>query len=128
MILSKISIENHGNFNSHENGFELEPLYGRSGTVLKLLNRANKPLLPKGELKYRLFLRLTEIGKHRVSVIASCACTNNVMECEGPQYLEAPATPGFGGQGGLGSGPKYRTSIISFQVRIDLYLISAYFK
>lgn len=121
IILSKISSQNHENHEkTHENGFELEPLYGRSGTVLKLLNKGNTPLLPGNELKYNLFLRLTETGKHRVSVIASCVCLKNDLESVGPQYPEAPTTPGYGGQGqgGPGSSSKHRTSIISFQVRI----------
>lgn len=128
IILSKISSQNHENSQSqtHGNGFELEPLYGRSGTVLKLLNKGETPLLPGHELKYDLFLRLTETGKHRVSVIASCVCLKNDLESVGPQYPEAPTTPGYGGQGsgqgqgqgGPGLSPKHRTSIISFQVRM----------
>lgn len=130
IILSKITGENHENTQKHEDGFELEPLYGRSGTVLKLLNKGNTPLLPGNELKYNLFLRLTETGKHRVSVIASCVCLKNDLESVGPQYPEAPTTPGYGGQGqgqgGPGSSSKNRTSIISFQVRIKKYLVFMY--
>ena len=129
IILSKIPSENHENFQTqtHENGFELVPLYGRSGTVLKLLNKGKTPLLPGNELKYNLFLRLSETGKHRVSVIASCVCSKDDLESMGPQYPEAPTTPGYGGQGqgqgqgGPGLSPKHRTSIISFQVRIKEY-------
>ena len=120
IILSKVTTENHRNNQVSDNGFELEPLYGRSGTVLKLLSTDNQPLLPGCEVKYRFFLRLTEIGKHRVSVIASCVCKNSGLESEGPQSHEAPTTPGFGVQGGQGLGPKHRTSIISFQVRIRI--------
>lgn len=122
IILSKITTENHGNNQTYDNGFELEPLYGRSGTVLKLLSTDNQPLLPGCEVKYRFFLRLTEIEKHRVSVIASCVCKNSGLESGGPQSHEAPTTPGFGGQGGQGLGPIPRTSIISFQVRIRIWL------
>lgn len=118
IILSKITPENHENNKTHDNGFELEPLYGRSGTVLKLLNTDNTPLLPGNEVKYRFYLRLTEIGKHRVSVIASCVCRSDGLESKGSQYHESFTTSGFVGQGGQGLGPKHRTSIISFQVRI----------
>ena len=59
-------------------------------------------------------------------MIASCLCLKNDLESVGPQYPEAPTTPGHGGQGqgsgqghgGPGSSAKHRTSIISFQVRI----------
>ena len=123
-VLAKYTAENNGNGKNHESGnsFELVPMFGKSGTVLKLTDLVNNSLLPGGELKYFLYFTMTDTGRHSISILASYALysnndNDNLNLIDDDSAYDADSfTPIISGS--FGPNSKFRTSILSFQVKM----------
>lgn len=127
-VLAKYTAENNesGKSKKSENSIELVPMFGKSGTVLKLTDLDNNSLLPGGEWKYFLYFTMTDIGRHRINILASYALFNNNendnlnLVDDDSAYDADSFTPIVSGS--FGPNSKFRTSILSFQVQIKLKL------
>jgi hypothetical protein len=136
-VLAKFTDENNGNGKNQvsENPFELVPMFGKSGTVLKLTDMENNALLPGGELKYFLYFTMTDIGRHRINILSSYALYSNNendnlnLVDDDSAYDADSFTPIISGS--FGPNSKFRTSILSFQVRtkrIKYFISDAFFQ
>ena len=121
-VLANFASQNGGIENSENRGdiCTLIPLYGRSGTVLKLIDLSEKSLLPGDEIKYSIFMKMNDIGKHRISILASYCSTkksedNTKLEDLGVSNSGPPSMSGIN----TASTSKHRTSILTFQVHIN---------